>query len=145
MYTDNIPLTTCCQYSVLWNWTCKRSEPVPQTCAIYGAWIAINIRVQIIPSQRVYIIPCHKVFLFVFVQKITCYKVRIICGLTHFHGKQILFCTREKREPPRLRIIKGNSVSRVPNIHATCRKVASRLGLHQWLSTVSAAMSTTYD
>ena len=81
----------------------------------------MNILVQIIPftSQRLYIIPCHKVSLFVLVQKITCYKVQIICGVTHFHGKQILFCTRENLELPRLHIIKGNSVSRVPNIHAT--------------------------
>ena len=70
-------------------------------------------------SQRVYIIQSHKVFLFVFVRKITCYKVRIIYGVTHFHGKQILFCTREKPELRRMRIIKGSDNSRVPNIHAT--------------------------
>ena len=70
-------------------------------------------------SQRVYIIPSHKVFLFVFVLKITCYKMRIMCGVTHFHGKHILFCTREKPEPLRMRIIKGSDNSRVPNIHAT--------------------------
>ena len=124
LYTDNIPLTTCWQYSVLWNWTYDRN-----LCLKLGRFqlwsclslIVINIRVQIIPfaSQRVYIIPSHKVFLFVFVRKITCYKVRIICGVTHCHGKQILFCTREKPELPRLRIIKGSNNSRVPNIHAT--------------------------
>ena len=59
------------------------------------------------------------VFLFVFVRKITCYKLRIICGVTQFHGKQILFCTREKPELRRMRIIKGSDNSQVPNIHAT--------------------------
>ena len=36
MYTDNIPLTTCCSISFSMKLN-LRSEPVPQTCAIYGA------------------------------------------------------------------------------------------------------------
>ena len=46
-------------------------------------------------KKRVYIIPCHKIVLFVFVQNIAiCYKVRIIFGVTHFHGKQIVLFVR---------------------------------------------------
>ena len=61
-------------------------------------------------------------------------SVRLILGVTYFHGKQILFCTLENPELSCLCIIKGNSVSWVAKPHACPNKyhgIGPVLALHQ--------------